>query len=60
MSTTISYIIAHWADIVTAASGVVIAARVIVKLTPTPRDDSALEYVVSILKHLGLHINNDK
>ena len=51
---------AHWADIVTAASGVVIAARIIVKLTPTPRDDSALEYVVSLLKHLGLHINKDQ
>ena len=57
---TITYIMAHWADIVTAASGVVISARVIVKLTPTPRDDSALEYVVSLLKHLGLHINKDQ
>ena len=57
---TITYIMAHWADIVTAASGVVIAARVIVKLTPTPKDDSALEYVVDVLKHLGLHINKDQ
>jgi len=60
MSTTISYIIAHWADIVTAASGVVIAARVIVKLTPTPADDSLLESIVTTLKHLGLHIGSDK
>jgi hypothetical protein len=60
MSTAITYIIAHWADIVTAASGVVIAARVIVKLTPTPRDDSVLESIVTTLKHLGLHIGSDK
>jgi len=51
---------AHWADIVTAASGVVIAARVIVKLTPTPADDSVLESIVTTLKHLGLHIGSDK
>lgn len=57
---TITYIMAHWADIVTAASGVVIAARVIVKLTPTPKDDSVLEYVVDVLKHLGLHINSQQ
>ena len=50
----------HWADIVTAASGVVIAARVVVKLTPTPADDSVLESIVTMLKHLGLHIGSDK
>ena len=57
---TITYIMAHWADIVTAASGVVIAARVIVKLTPTPMDDSILESIVTTLKHIGLHIGSDK
>ena len=57
---TITYIMAHWADIVTAASGVVIAARVIVKLTPTPKDDSLLESIITTLKHLGLHIGSDK
>ena len=57
---TITYIMTHWADIVTAASGVVIAARVIVKLTPTPADDSMLETIVTTLKHLGLHIGSDK
>lgn len=58
--TAISYIVAHWSDIVTAASGVVIASRVIVKLTPTPADDSILESIVSTLKHLGLHIKSDE
>ena len=57
---TITYIMTHWADIVTAASGVVIAARVVVKLTPTPADDSVLESIVTMLKHLGLHIGSDK
>jgi hypothetical protein len=46
----------HWQSVVEMVGGVVIAARVIVKLTPTPADDSVLEKVVSVLKHVGLHI----
>jgi hypothetical protein len=30
----------------------------IVKLTPTPRDDTVLEKVVTALKHLGLHVRD--
>jgi hypothetical protein len=33
-----------------------IAARIIVKLTPTPKDDTALAKVVDVLKALGLHL----
>jgi hypothetical protein len=47
---------AHAQDIVTILGGVVIAARVIVKLTPTPKDDTLLETFVNGLKHIGLHI----
>lgn len=51
-----SWITSNWTDIVAAVGAVVIAARVVVKLTPTPADDSALEKVVNFLKTLGLHI----
>lgn len=36
---------------------VIVLARIIVKLTPTPSDDSVLEKIVSVLKTLGLHID---
>jgi hypothetical protein len=51
-----NWITANWAEIVAALGGIVLAARIIVKLTPTPADDSALEKVVNFLKTLGLHI----
>ncbi len=51
-----NWITANWTEIVAALGGIVLAARIIVKLTPTPADDSALEKVVKFLKTLGLHI----
>ena len=51
-----NWITANWSEIVAALGGIVLAARIIVKLTPTPADDSALEKVVNFLKTLGLHI----
>lgn len=46
----------NWTEIVAAVGGIVLAARIIVKLTPTPKDDSILEKIVGFLKGLGLHI----
>lgn len=51
-----NWITSNWTEIVAAIGAVVIAARVIVKLTPTPADDTALEKIVNFLKTLGLHI----
>ena len=51
-----NWITSNWESVVAAAGAVVIAARLIVKLTPTPADDSVLEKVVNFLKTLGLHI----
>lgn len=51
-----NWITSNWTEIVAAVGAIVIAARVIVKLTPTPADDSVLEKIVSFLKGLGLHI----
>lgn len=53
-----SWITSHWQDIVAALTGVVLTARLIVKLTPTPADDTFLEKVIGWLKHAGLHIDS--
>ena len=47
-------------ELVAVAGAVVILARVIVKLTPTPTDDSVLEKIVAFLKTVGLHIDDKK
>ena len=60
MNGTISYVVNHADDIVAIIGGIVVTARIIVKLTPTPKDDSVLEKIVGILKHLGLHIDGSK
>jgi len=36
------------------------AARIIVKLTPTPKDDSILEKFISLLRHVGLNVTDKK
>lgn len=51
-----NWILAHWTDLVAAFGGVVLAARLIVKLTPTPADDSVLEKIVTFLGHIGLKL----
>jgi hypothetical protein len=48
----------HWTEIVAVVGAAVILARIIVKLTPTPADDSALEKVVNFLKTIGLHVGD--
>ena len=57
MNNIIPWVTENFASIVAVAGAVVILARVIVKLTPTPTDDSVLEKVVSFLKAVGLHID---
>jgi len=58
MNNIISWVTANFASIVAVAGAVVMLARVIVKLTPSPADDSFLEKIVSVLKTLGLHIGD--
>lgn len=60
MNSTISYVVTHADDIIAIIGGIVVTARIIVKLTPTPKDDSVLEKIVGVLKHLGLHIDGSK
>jgi hypothetical protein len=56
VTSIISYITSHGTEIVTIAGAVVMTARLIVKLTPTPADDSVLEKIVNFLSHVGLKL----
>lgn len=56
MQDAIEFIQANWQEIVAGLGGIVIAARVIVLLTPTPKDDAVFAKVVGFLKKLGLVI----
>lgn len=53
-----NWITENFANIMAVVGAVIVLARVIVKLTPTPTDDGVLEKIVSFLKTLGLHIDN--
>ena len=48
------WIMAHWKDILAIIGGVVTVCSIIVKLTPTQKDDSVLEKIIKILAALGL------
>ena len=46
-------LMAKWGGVIAA---VVFIARIVVKLTPTPADDTWLQTIVDLLKHIGLQI----
>lgn len=56
----VNYIASHWVEIGAAIGLIMGAARIIVKLTPTPKDDSILEKIVGLLRHVGLNVNDKK
>lgn len=47
----------NWQTLTAGVGAVVMLARIIVKLTPTPADDTILAKVVDVLKSLGLHLD---
>ena len=52
----ISYITLHWADIIGIYLGLVGVASIIVKLTPTLKDDDALKGIIKFMgKYLALN-----
>jgi len=53
-----NWITENFANIMAIVGAVIVLARVIVKLTPTPADDTILDKVVSVLKAVGLHIDD--
>lgn len=50
----INWIQANWKDILAIIGGVVTVASIIVKLTPTPKDDAILAKIIKILAALSL------
>lgn len=61
MNAILDFIKNHGTELVALAGAVVMGARIIVKMTPTPKDDSVLEKIVGFFKHVGLHIDpNEK
>ena len=52
----IQYLVAHWADIIQAWLQIIGAASIIVKLTPTLKDDDALKWLVKFTgKYIALN-----
>lgn len=49
------WITVHWKDILAIIGGVVTVASIIVKLTPTQKDDNILAKVIKILAALSLY-----
>jgi len=52
-----NWITENFTNIMAIVGAVIVLARIIVKLTPTPTDDSILEKVVGFLKAIGLHLD---
>jgi len=50
----IEWIQTNWLELFAAVTGVVTVASIIVKLTPTPKDDAILAKVIAFLKVIGL------
>lgn len=48
------WITAHWKDILAIIGGVVTVCSIVVKLTPTPKDDTVFAKIITILAALGL------
>lgn len=53
MGTVIAWFQLHWVDVVSIYTGIVTVASIIVKLTPTLKDDTVL---LSIIKFVGKYI----
>ena len=48
------WIMQHWKDILAIIGGIVTVASIVVKLTPTQKDDTVLAKIIKILSALGL------
>lgn len=50
-----TWIMEHWKDILAVIGGIVTVASIIVKLTPTQKDDNVLAKIIKILAALSLY-----
>ncbi len=55
-----NFIITHLDDILVAISAVISAASAVCALTPTPKDDSALQKIRSFMDMLALNVGKAK
>lgn len=58
MTQLIHWCTQHWQDVLAIIGGVVSVATVIVKLTPTQKDDAVLGKIIAVLSALSL-VNTD-
>ena len=54
MNETISFIQNHWDELLAIIGGIVSVASIIVKLTPTTKDDNVLKAVVNFLAKFSI------
>ena len=58
MGDLIAWVQLHWADILAVYTGIVTVASIIVKLTPTLKDDNVLLGIIKfVAKYLALNTN---
>lgn len=58
MTQLINWCTQHWQDVLAIIGGVVSVATIIVKLTPTQKDDAVLGKIIAVLPALSL-VNTD-
>ena len=56
MKDIIEYITSNWEQIALVAASIMMSSRLIVKLTPTPKDDKIVAKIIKGLRALGLEI----
>lgn len=56
----VEYIKTNWKDILAIIGGVVSVASVVVKLTPTQKDDTVLDKIISVLVYFSLYNKDGK
>lgn len=49
-----NWIIEHWKDVLAVIGGIVSVASLIVKLTPTQKDDNVLAKIIKFLAAIGI------
>ena len=54
MNETISFIQNHWDELLAIIGGIVSVASIIVKLTPTTKDDNVLNAIVNFLAKFSI------
>jgi len=51
----VEWLSTNWVEVIAVIGGAVTLASLIVKLTPTPKDDTVLASIIGWLKALGLY-----